>query len=111
MALMDDGWEQRMAARAAERRKARGEPPLRESMAEEFARIRAEQMVAHPEWFSPEPPDDDDTCRECCTWKIENRDIGRYSWWITCDYTRCTHICHPEPPDRRVLLGTSGAAC
>jgi hypothetical protein len=109
MALMDDGWEERMAARAAERRKARGEiwwP--RQDLAEQIAVLRAEQMAEHPERFSPEPPDDD-TCRECCTWKIENRDMGRYTWWITCDFFKCTHSCHPEPPDQRVALATSSA--
>lgn len=100
-----------MAARAAQRRRKRDDLP--EETPDEFtARMRAEQMAEHPEWFSPVPPDDG-SCLRCSTWRIENREMGRYSWWATCPdgWQQCTCTCHPDQPGSRIALAVPVAGC
>lgn len=91
----EEGWEARMAARAAERAAQRGDPPPwhRLGRAAHLAEQKRIQMAEHPEWFSPTPPDDPSVCLNCSTWMIENSDLGRYTWWSTCDRVPCP-CCH-----------------
>lgn len=92
MALMDDDWEARMAARAAQRRRDR---------------LRVEQEAAEPWLFQPEPPDDG-TCRDCWEWVLDCIPLGRYIWRSTCGFMDCGHHCHPPKDQRYVLAAATG---
>lgn len=100
--MTDEGWEARMSARAAERAARRGDPlpGNRLGVAAYLAEVKRLQLAEHPEWFSPTPPDDG-TCRTCSTWEIENSDLGRYAWWLTCTRVPCP-CCHC---DEAVIIG------
>lgn len=92
-------WEERMAARAKERRRARGKLSYsydsdREDLA---AQARAKYVADHPgcESSTPPPPQPDDYCRECCTWAPLNNWDGIYSWRLTCNF-KCGHAHHDD---------------
>jgi hypothetical protein len=94
-------WEERMAQRARERRRARGEyrwddpedrPVLEAQAALEREQYWQQYREEHPEQATPVPPDDG-TCRECAEWR-ENWP-GVYMWFTTCG-DGCTHGHHED---------------
>jgi hypothetical protein len=81
-------WEERMAARARKRRRARGELDWghKEDHPELVAQARAQYVADHPGSDSPTPPSPkpDDYCRECVDWLPIGNWPDVYVWRITC---------------------------
>ena len=92
-------WEERMAACAKARRRARGElstlyPEDRDELA---AQAHAKYVADQPGCESPTPPGPSpfDYCGECCTWAPLSNWSGIYSWRLTCDF-KCGHEHHKD---------------
>lgn len=91
-------WEERMAARAKERRRARGELDWRPADTEErLAQARAEYIATHPGCESPVPPEEPslDYCRECLAWRPYGSMEGVYYWVVGCNF-KCGHAHHKD---------------
>lgn len=96
----DEGWEERMAARAKARREADWTlalPGHAEHEIRQIATARAAYIAEHGEHVtSAEPPGaeiDPEVCRECYEWRPIGNWPGIYGWRLACrDFA-------PKPPD------------